>query len=106
MTKKPSTIHQSSVTTVTESAAPAQFCAAARIDLLSNKWPRGLSRLEAAAYIGIGVTFFDEKVAQGILPKPAELGKRRIWDRRELDAAFDTLKQGMRFFGGNPWDNQ
>ena len=73
-------------------------------DLLEHRWPRGLSRVEAAAYVGIGVTFFDEKVEQGILPAPIALGKRRLWDRRELDAAFDILKQGMRISGDNPWD--
>jgi predicted DNA-binding transcriptional regulator AlpA len=65
---------------------------------------RGLSRDEAATYVGLGVTFFDEKVKEGVLPKPLKIGKRKLWDRRELDAAFDKLKDSMQNLGANPWD--
>jgi predicted DNA-binding transcriptional regulator AlpA len=65
---------------------------------------RGFSRNEAAAYVGLGVTFFDEKVAEGVLPKPLKIGKRKLWDRRELDAAFDKLKGSVQNLGVNPWD--
>jgi hypothetical protein len=30
-----------------------------------TRWPRGLSGTEAAAYVGLGITFFGEKVAEG-----------------------------------------
>lgn len=52
---------------------------------------RGLSRVEAAMYIGISPTKFDEVVADGRMPKPIIIDKRRIWDCRELDMAFDAL---------------
>ena len=65
---------------------------------------RGLSRIEAAAYVGLGVTFFDQKVREGVLPKPLKIGKRKLWDRRELDAAFDKLKGSVQNLGANPWD--
>jgi predicted DNA-binding transcriptional regulator AlpA len=53
--------------------------------------PRGLSRDAAAAYIGIGTTLFDRLVEQGVLPKPARLEGRVIWDRRRLDRVLDSL---------------
>ena len=65
---------------------------------------RGLSRIEAAAYVGLGVTFFDQKVREGALPKPLKIGKRKLWDRRELDAAFDKLKDSVQNLESNPWD--
>lgn len=53
--------------------------------------PRGLSREEAARYIGVGTTKFDEMVAQRRMPKPRRAGGRVIWDRVELDIAFGDL---------------
>lgn len=64
----------------------------------------GLSRIEAAAYVGLGVTFFDQKVREGVLPKPLKIGKRKLWDRHELDDAFDKLNDSVQNFGVNPWD--
>lgn len=68
------------------------------------QWRRGLSRVEASEYFGLGVTFFEELVAAGLLPQPVRIGRRKIWDRIELDTAFDKLKAGMSESGGNPWD--
>lgn len=56
--------------------------------------PRGLSREEAAHYIGVGATTFDGLVQDGRMPKPMRLGKRVIWDRLKLDAAFVDLDEG------------
>lgn len=53
--------------------------------------PRGLSRLEAAAYIGISATKFDELVADRRMPSPKKIDGRYVWDVRRLDAAFDRL---------------
>ena len=52
---------------------------------------RGLSRTEAALYVGIGVTKFDALVEQGRMPKPKRIDSRRVWDIFELDLAFDEL---------------
>ena len=52
---------------------------------------RGLDREEAAAYVGISATKFDELVADGRMPQPKKIDARRIWDVRQLDAAFDAL---------------
>src|SRR5215475_338779 len=56
---------------------------------------RGLSRTEAALYVGIGVTKFDALVEQGRMPKPKRIDSRRIWDIFELDLAFDELQARM-----------
>lgn len=53
--------------------------------------PRGFSREEAAAYIGIGPVKFDELVAAGRMPPAKRIGSRRVWDRTKLDDAFDRL---------------
>ncbi|MFG1462074.1 hypothetical protein V5F77_04165 [Xanthobacter sp. DSM 24535] len=53
--------------------------------------PRGLSRVEAAAYIGISPTLFDELVQDGRMPKPKLVNTRNVWDRVRLDAAFEDL---------------
>lgn len=53
--------------------------------------PRGLSRIEAARYIGVSPTTFDRLVAEGTMPTPKEIGARRIYDRTQLDRAFDAL---------------
>jgi predicted DNA-binding transcriptional regulator AlpA len=50
--------------------------------------PRGLSREEAARYIGVGSTLFDEMVADGRMPRPKSINSRAIWDRVALDIAF------------------
>jgi predicted DNA-binding transcriptional regulator AlpA len=59
--------------------------------------PRGLDRVKAAAYVGVGPTKFDEMVADGRMPKPARVDGRVLWDRHQLDAAFDDIfDQGNR----------
>ena len=53
--------------------------------------PRGLNRIEAARYVGVGTSTFDAMVKGGTMPKPKTIGARRVWDRHKLDAAFDEL---------------
>ncbi len=52
---------------------------------------RGLSRTEAAAYVGVGETKFDELREDGRMPAPRLIDGRKVWDIRELDMAFDEL---------------
>ena len=52
---------------------------------------RGLSRTEAAMYIGISGSKFDELVADGRMPAPVKIDGRKLWDIRDLDLAFDEL---------------
>jgi hypothetical protein len=63
--------------------------------------PRGLSRVQAAAYIGVGTTKFDEMVADGRMPKPKRIDGRTVWDLRRLDIAFEALPDESEV---NPWD--
>jgi predicted DNA-binding transcriptional regulator AlpA len=53
--------------------------------------PRGLSRVEAAAYVGICPTTFDRLVAERAMPSAKRIGRRLVWDRLALDAAFAAL---------------
>lgn len=53
--------------------------------------PRGLSREEAARYVGVGTSKFDEMVESGIMPRPKRLGRRTVWDRMAIDIAFTDL---------------
>ena len=57
--------------------------------------PRGLSRVVAAAYVGVGVTKFDQMVADGLMPPPVQLGGRKVWDKRAVDLAFDALSDAV-----------
>jgi predicted DNA-binding transcriptional regulator AlpA len=52
---------------------------------------RGLSRAEAAMYIGISAAKFDEMVADGRMPAPLRIDARKVRDIRSLDLAFDAL---------------
>ena len=63
--------------------------------------PRGMSRDEAARYIGVGVTKFDEMVADGRMPKPKRVDGRVIWDRLRVEAAFTDLPDEKKV---NPLD--
>ena len=63
--------------------------------------PRGLSRVDAAAYIGTGTTKFDEMVSDGRMPKPKRIDGRTVWDIRKLDVSFDALPGDEHV---NPWD--
>lgn len=56
--------------------------------------PRGLSREEAARYVGVSPSTFDRLIAEGRMPRPAHIGKRVVWDRLKLDAAFSDLDDG------------
>lgn len=53
--------------------------------------PRGLSREEAARYVGVSTRKFDEMVLDKDMPKPRRSGGRVIWDREDLDRAFSAL---------------
>lgn len=65
--------------------------------------PRGLSRATAAAYIGIGVTKFDQLVNRGLMPKAVQIDGRKVWDRIALDRAFEAI--GVQSVERNEWDD-
>jgi predicted DNA-binding transcriptional regulator AlpA len=62
--------------------------------------PRGLSRVQAAEFIGVSPSTFDKMVAAGEMPAPKRIRGRVVWDRKQVDCAFDAFDDG----GENPWD--
>ena len=68
--------------------------------LQSIYFKRGLNRHQAASYVGVSASFFDELIEDGRMPKPIRINTRVIWDIRKLDEAFDDLEDSE----ANPWD--
>lgn len=73
----------------------------------------GLCRVEAADYIGVGVTLFDAMVDDGRMPQPKEINSRMVWERPALDEAFRALpnrickgSEGVEAAKPNPWDRR
>jgi len=92
-------------------AAPAAPCGdggdvevigAARQAVLPLPSARGLSRTQAAAYIGVSPSLFDEMVYDGRMPGPKRINSRTVWDRQRLDEAFSALPDEREC---NPWDS-
>jgi predicted DNA-binding transcriptional regulator AlpA len=65
--------------------------------------PRGLSRVEAAGYVGVSPSLFDEMVKDRRMPNPKRINRRTVWDRKQLDIAFEALPDDGE--DRNPWDN-
>ena len=53
--------------------------------------PEGISREQAAEFIGVCPNFFDQLVKDGRMPQPRRVGIRRIWSVAELRYSFHTL---------------
>lgn len=70
----------------------------------SRLTPRGISREEAADYVGVSPTKFDELVRDRRMPGPRAIDSRRVWCRIELDEAFDLLPKIDRA-EDDPWRN-
>lgn len=67
--------------------------------------PRGLSRAQSAAYVGVSPSLFDLMVTDRRMPSPKVVNRRRVWDRLALDEAFAALPNldGSEA-EDNPWD--
>jgi predicted DNA-binding transcriptional regulator AlpA len=52
---------------------------------------RGLRRGDAAAYVGVSPSKFDQMVIAGRMPKAIKMDACAVWDMRQLDQAFDEL---------------
>lgn len=52
--------------------------------------PLALRADDAAAYLGMSRSKFLQLVADSILPKPRRAHGLVLWDRRELDFAFES----------------
>lgn len=62
-----------------------------RIEKARERWPRGMRRDTAAAYLDISTSKFDDWVARGLMPGPKRQGGVTIWDRYLLDHALEFL---------------
>jgi predicted DNA-binding transcriptional regulator AlpA len=58
--------------------------------------------VQAAEYIGIGATKFDEMVDDGRMPRPKRIDGRNVWDRIRLDEHFAALDDDHT--AANEWD--
>jgi predicted DNA-binding transcriptional regulator AlpA len=67
--------------------------------------PRGLRRPDAAAYVGVSPTKFDEWVSRGVMPGPKRIDGVVIWDLRTLDLAFDALPSSSLAPEADIWDS-
>ena len=65
--------------------------------------PRGLSRVQAAVYVGVGATLFDEMVEDGRMPAPKKINGKNAWYRPALEEAFVALPSKD---DTNPWDGE
>ena len=52
---------------------------------------RGLSRVEAAVYLGCSPSKFDELRKDGRVGPARLIDGRKVWDVRELDSVFEAL---------------
>jgi excisionase family DNA binding protein len=66
---------------------------------------RGLSREEAAMYVGVSTTKFDELVKSGRMPVAQRVDGRKVWDVHKLDAAFDGLPDDTPNGKASSWDD-
>jgi hypothetical protein len=76
----------------------------ARIPVDALIQPRGLSRVQAAWYVGVSPRKFDELVDDGRMPEPKRIDRRLIWDRHAIDVAFDAL-ESYSPEPSNTWDD-
>jgi hypothetical protein len=67
---------------------------------------RGLSRIDAALYVGISPAKFDQLVLDGRMPTARRIDGRKVWDVRELDQCFDDLPHDSAAPAGNSWDDR
>jgi predicted DNA-binding transcriptional regulator AlpA len=63
--------------------------------------PLGLNRVQAAAYVGVSPSLFDEMVSDSRMPQPKLINNRVVWNRKQLEEAFDALPSKDE---PNPWD--
>lgn len=64
--------------------------------------PRALRREDAAAYVAMSGTKFDQLVSDGRMPKPFRVDGCVLWDVRKLDLAYEVMAGDDG--GGNPWE--
>jgi predicted DNA-binding transcriptional regulator AlpA len=79
-------------------------CGPARRPLIAAHDRFGLSRTEAAEYIGVSTSLFDELVADGRMPPPKQINSRKVWMRPKIEKAFAELPDaGQDNDASSPW---
>jgi predicted DNA-binding transcriptional regulator AlpA len=73
------------------------------ITRVEARWPRGLRREDAARYVGVSPSKFDEWVKDRRMPQPFRADGCVLWDVRDLDDAFEELKAGAT--AASDWDD-
>jgi predicted DNA-binding transcriptional regulator AlpA len=63
--------------------------------------PRAMRAEQAATYLGMSRASFLRLVEDGTMPPPIKVRSMTLWDRHDLDDAFEELKRG----GGKPTEN-
>ena len=64
----------------------------------------GLARVEAAEYIGVSPSLFDQMVEDGRMPQPKPINSRRVWSRTQIEKAFANLPEaGPDALNDNDW---
>jgi hypothetical protein len=53
--------------------------------------PRGLSRIDAAQYLGVSASKFDQLREDGRVSSPRMIDGRLVWDRHDLDLDFEAF---------------
>ena len=81
-----------------------QSLARQKVDVLPKSLPPlGINRVEAAAFIGVSPSKFDEMVEDGRMPKPKKIDGRVVWPVKRLTQAFEALPDDGSG-KPNPWD--
>jgi hypothetical protein len=65
---------------------------------------RGLTRGEAALYVGATPAKFDDMVRDGRMPRPVMLDEEETFDLIQLDLAYDRLSGGAH--EQNEWNRR
>ena len=55
--------------------------------------PRAFRADRAAAYLSMSTSTFLKLVGEGVMPQGFKCKDMRLWDRHELDAAVENLKE-------------
>src|SRR3954447_29076 len=64
---------------------------------------RGLRREEAALFVGVSPSKFDELVQDGRMPKPRRIDGCVVWDLKRLDLAWDALDSAADEGADDSW---
>lgn len=58
--------------------------------------PRAMRLEHAAAYLSVSQSSFLRLVEERIMPKPTKIRGMTVWDRHDIDDAFEELKQASK----------